>query len=119
MAASVQRLQATGHGAARHRRARHHVDDVSVEARIEAEAVLAGQVGAPASAGAGDRLGARLAAPARTRLVDVDLEAALGELVRTVNPPTPPPMTITFCMQAPPKLVVNETLFTNKRVPAP
>ena len=52
-----------------------------VEAGEEAEAVLAGQVAAAARRGAGDRDAARLAAE-RVALVDGDLEAALGELVR-------------------------------------
>ena len=68
------------------RRARHRVDHVPVEARVEAEAVLARQVAAAGRAGAGHRLRARLATPGATRLVDVNLEPALGEFVRCGQP---------------------------------
>ena len=71
------------------RRSPHRVRDVVVEAGEEAEAVLAGERPAPAGRGAGDRDAARLAAE-RLALVDRDLEAALGELVRGCQPGHPP-----------------------------
>ena len=59
----------------------HRVREVTVEAREEAEAVLARQVGAPVLARAGVRDAARLAAQRVAHLVDRDLEPALGQLV--------------------------------------
>ena len=47
----------------RGRDARHRIDDVFVEPRVEPEPVLAGQIQATARAGSDDRLRARLAAP--------------------------------------------------------
>jgi hypothetical protein len=77
------RLEAIGHGpAAAHRDALHEVDDVLVEARIEAKAMLAGQRFAPTAPGARDRLAARLAAPIRPPLVQRDSGATIAEFVR-------------------------------------
>ena len=62
------------------RDAPHRVGDVVIEAREEAEAVLAGQVPPPVARRPGDGDRACLAAQ-RLALVDGDVEAALGELV--------------------------------------
>src|SRR5262245_40145566 len=51
--------------------------------------MLAGEIEKPRGARAVDRLRARLPAPGRARLVDVDLEATLGELVRGGQPSDP------------------------------
>ena len=74
--------QGVGHRAAAPiRRSPHRVDDVAVEARVEAEAVLARQVASAGGAGARHGLAARLAAGAGPPLVQGDREAALDELV--------------------------------------
>src|SRR5262249_13254051 len=63
------------------RDALHRVGQVAVERREEAEAVLARQVAPPVAPGARDEDAARLATRPGRRLVDRDLEPALGELV--------------------------------------
>ena len=72
--------------ARRQRDARHRVDDVLVEARIESEAVFARQIATAVGACAGHRLRSRLSAPSRVGPRDVHLEPALRELVRGREP---------------------------------
>ena len=74
--------QVVGDGARRPvRNPAHRVGDVTVEAREEAEPVLAGQILAAVLAGARQREAAGLAAGDGEQLVDLDVEAALDQLV--------------------------------------
>ena len=64
----------------------HRVGDVTVEAREEPEPVFAGQVLAAVLAGLRHREASRLTAGDRQQLVDLDVEAALDQLVGGAEP---------------------------------
>src|SRR5258706_13046665 len=57
------------------------MDDVEIDPRVEPKPVLAGKILAAACPGAGQGLRAPLAAPRGPRLVDVDGESTLDQLV--------------------------------------